>query len=315
MLQFSTDWVPLSDRFEAWQWNAQKICGDCRFRFPRISSFHGSIRARTIGHLQLTRFSSSALSFRKNPLDLPLFENISYVVITQLRGTQAYSQGDAMTVLQPRDTTIINSAIPWSSDSPEDCARLYVRVPAWLMQDRLKSRHLPTGRRIQGHVGLGSALFGLATSLYEQTLGEPGDQPTSELEAFFHILAACLGLHLSDSTCPSRNLPIRIESFINSHLSDPALGPAGIAADAHISTRHLHRLFAKNGRTVSDCIRERRLLACRRDLIDPRLDGQSITEIAFSWGFCDSAHFSHSFRRRFGVSPREFRSLRRPDVE
>jgi AraC-like DNA-binding protein len=34
----------------------------------------------------------------------------------------------------------------------------------------------------------------------------------------------------------------------------------------------------------------------------------SICEIAFSRGFNDSAHFSRSFKDRFGVSPREFRT-------
>jgi AraC-like DNA-binding protein len=35
---------------------------------------------------------------------------------------------------------------------------------------------------------------------------------------------------------------------------------------------------------------------------------RTITEIAFLWGFSDSAHFSHSFRKEFGTSPRAFRS-------
>jgi len=34
---------------------------------------------------------------------------------------------------------------------------------------------------------------------------------------------------------------------------------------------------------------------------------QSISEIAFRYGFSDSAHFSRTFRQRFGLSPREFR--------
>jgi len=38
------------------------------------------------------------------------------------------------------------------------------------------------------------------------------------------------------------------------------------------------------------------------------LHGKTITEIAFFWGFSDSAHFSRSFRRRFGISPRIFRA-------
>src|ERR1700746_1604909 len=124
MLQFSTDLVPVSDRFDAWQWNAQKDCGDCSFRFPRNPSFHGSIEGRTVGQLQLTQFSSSPLSFQKMPLETARAADASYIVITQLLGTQSYRQGDALTVLRPQDSTVVHSAAPWSSDSPEDCARL-----------------------------------------------------------------------------------------------------------------------------------------------------------------------------------------------
>src|SRR5438270_494322 len=179
MLQFSTDLIPASDRFDAWQWNAQKICGDCRFEFPRNSSFRGSIWTRTVGQLQLTQFKSSPLSFQKTPLDTALSGNICYVVITQLHGTQSYRQGNLSTVLKPHDTTVINSALPWSSDSPEHCARLYLRVPAWLMQERLQASRLPLVRRVDGEIGLGVALYRLATSLYDQALPLQGDEEAS----------------------------------------------------------------------------------------------------------------------------------------
>src|SRR5262249_38130535 len=309
MLQFSTDLVPVSDRFDAWQWNAQKICGECRFHFPRNSSFHGSIRARTVGHLQLTQFSSSPLSFQKMPLETAMSGNGAYIVITQRRGTQSYRQGSAVTVLKPHDTTMISSAVPWSSDSPEDCARLYLRVPAWLMQERLGSSRPPLVRRIGGEIGAGVALYGLATSLYDQALAPDAEQEGAGVDAFFQILARCLGCAAPGSLAPPSGLVSRSDSFIKAQLGDPALGPAEIAADARISLRHLHRLFARNGKTVSEWIRECRLRACREDLRDPRMCHQSITDIAFSWGFSDSAHFSHSFKKSFGVSPRQFRSI------
>lgn len=71
--------------------------------------------------------------------------------------------------------------------------------------------------------------------------------------------------------------------------------------------RHLYRLFAGKGWTVTAWIRERRLEHCRSDITDPRLADWSITDIAFRWGFSDSSHFSHCFRNEFGVSPRQLR--------
>lgn len=310
MLQFSTDLVPASDRFDAWHWNAQKICGDCHFRFPNTSRFHGSIEARPFGQLQFTRFSSSPLSFQKTPLYTVSSENVSYIVITQLQGTQSYCQGKAIVVLTPCDSTVLDSSLPWSSDSADPCARLYLRVPAWLMHEHTGANHLPLSKRINGRFGLGVALFNLATSLYEQAPVLNPDEEVSGLESFFHILSSCLGRSFPTAQTHSTNLRGRIATFIEANLTDPALTPSDIAAEAHISVRHLHRLFESQGRSVSDWIRERRLEQCRAALSDPCMENKSITEIAFSWGFSDSAHFSRSFRRSFGISPRQFRSQR-----
>jgi AraC-like DNA-binding protein len=59
---------------------------------------------------------------------------------------------------------------------------------------------------------------------------------------------------------------------------------------------------------VAEWIRERRLERCRGDLANPAMSDSSITDIALRWGFSDSAHFSHCFRKEFAVSPRHFRS-------
>jgi hypothetical protein len=53
------------------------------------------------------------------------------------------------------------------------------------------------------------------------------------------------------------------------------------------------------GRTVGEYIRERRLVCCRRDLADASLAHQSITSIAFRWGFSESSSFSRAFRQAF----------------
>ena len=99
----------------------------------------------------------------------------------------------------------------------------------------------------------------------------------------------------------------RIHRYIDAHLSESSLGPGEIASAIGISVRHLHRLFLMTGNTLGDYIRTRRLKGCRGDLANPSMRTRTITEIAFFWGFSDSAHFSHSFRKHFGLSPRAFR--------
>ena len=302
---FSTEALPVSDRIDAWQWNAQQICGDCRIQLPK-SSFHGSIEVRSIGGLRLTRFSTTPLCFWKWPLDTVNSENRSCIVITQISGARRYLQNRASILLKPGDSTLIDSGRPWSSSCGTDCTRLYLRVPRWMMENRLRLPDIPIARHINGSSGLGATLCRLSQSIFEEAERMQEQEAAAALDAYFHVLAGCLG-----NARPAQSgtdLHGRIQCFIDAHLSEPTLGADQIAAAMSISVRHLHRLFAITGSTLGDCIRSRRLEHCRNDLANPRWRERTITDIAFSWGFNDSAHFSHSFRKQFGISPRGFRA-------
>ncbi len=74
-----------------------------------------------------------------------------------------------------------------------------------------------------------------------------------------------------------------------------------------LSADHLCRLYRHEPVPLSRHILQLRLDACRRDLADPRLAMRSVSEIAYSWGFNDAAHFSRRFRERHGLSPTEWR--------
>jgi len=308
-LTFSTKLVPVADRLDAWQWNAQKFCGDCRFQFRNRRAFHGSIETKKVGSLDLSRFSSSSLRFAKFPIENAHAEKFC-TVITQLEGVRSYSQNHRVVILGPGDSTLIDSAFPWSSDCLGDCVRLYLRAPHWLIENRLRLTTLPVAHRISGASTLGATLFHLANSLYREAEHLSPEEATGMIEAYFDIWSAWV-VHRGAETGVTRShveLCSRIETFIEEHLADPALNPATIAAAAGMSVRHLHRLFAYRRCTVGDWIRERRLERCRRDLGDPRFRERTITDIAFYWGFSESAHFSRSFKKQFGVSPRAFRS-------
>jgi AraC-like DNA-binding protein len=58
---------------------------------------------------------------------------------------------------------------------------------------------------------------------------------------------------------------------------------------------------------VAGYIRERRLQGCRAALLAPMLQQRSIIEIAGDWGFEDPSYFSHAYKARFGVTPRQDR--------
>ena len=302
---FSTELLPASDRIDAWQWNAKQICGDCRIRLPK-AAFNGTIDVRDVAGLTLTRFSSSPLSFSKAPSDNRSPENHFCIVITQFAGIRRYEQNGATALLQPGDSTLIDSAVPWSSNCNTDCSRLYLRVPRWIMEDHLRGTVIPIARRINGNTRDGATLCQISQSLYSEAERMTKEEAAAALEAYFEVLATCLGQpHYSSRTVELRR---QIHRYIELHLSETTLGPAAIASSVGISIRHLHRMFLVTGNTLGEFIRRRRLRGCRADLANPKMREKTITDIAFFWGFCDSAHFSHSFKKEFGISPRAFRT-------
>jgi len=99
----------------------------------------------------------------------------------------------------------------------------------------------------------------------------------------------------------------RIHQTVERRLDDPELTPAEVAASVGVSERYLQKLLEGAGANFSQHLRERRLARAHADLKSPLEAQRSISEIAYRYGFSDSAHFSKVFRQRFGLAPREFR--------
>lgn len=65
-----------------------------------------------------------------------------------------------------------------------------------------------------------------------------------------------------------------------------------------------HKFKALTGYSPQQFLMEQRLLACKKLLLEGKYN---CTEIAYRCGFCTSAQFSALFKKRYGVTPLQFR--------
>ena len=106
--------------------------------------------------------------------------------------------------------------------------------------------------------------------------------------------------------CSNKNTQInRIRNYVKANLHED-LSLAKIAKAVNLSRRYVHSLFENEPVTLMKWVMHERLDRCRRELggCSPN---RSIKEIAYSWGFKGQVQFSHAFRKRFGMSPTEYR--------
>ena len=98
----------------------------------------------------------------------------------------------------------------------------------------------------------------------------------------------------------------RVLEAIDRRLDQP-LDLASLAAVAHFSPYHFHRLFAAwMGETLGDYLRRRRVeQAASRLAAQPRL---SVLQVALAVGFGSGEAFSRAFKAHFGCSPSVWRS-------
>ena len=98
---------------------------------------------------------------------------------------------------------------------------------------------------------------------------------------------------------------LRVQLYIEEHL-DEDLSVERLAAVAHVSPFHFHRIFRANvGEGVAEYVRRIRIEAAAIAL---KSTSDSVTTIALDAGYGSHEAFTRAFRRRFGVSPLDCRN-------
>jgi AraC-like DNA-binding protein len=225
-------------------------------------------------------------------------------------GEAEIETGTGTHVVRAGELCMLSSLQPFTKQLSDNYHEqfLYLPVPTVLALGRktpvMNQRILVAQRRGLGAL-LADSVRAMASSSNELTMAEWN----TALGAIFELAAGVFGTpdpeRLSSTTREvHRERALR---HIDANLGDPALSPRGIAGALGVSLRYLHGVF-EGSESVGATILMRRLDRCRTVIVDPAERHRSISEIAYHWGFNDAAHFSRTFKARFGVSPRGLRA-------
>jgi AraC-like DNA-binding protein len=276
--------------------------------------FSGEIAFDQLATLGFSRVTSSAQTVRRTPTKIAMATEDYFLVSIQTAGHGCVVQDGRVAELAPGDFALYDSTRPYQLVFQEDFQQYVLQLPGAVLRSRLRGTDKLTARKVCGNRGAGHLVISMIRSLARDidTL-EPGSV-AAVAESMENILVAGLctlpGTHRPSEAGTTALLRNQIEAYALTRLRDPELSVHQIAAHLRVSASTVHRAFADAPRSLTAWIWAERLEGARRELCDPALARRPIGEIAFGWGFSDAAHFSRSFRSRFGCSPRALRPRR-----
>lgn len=144
---------------------------------------------------------------------------------------------------------------------------------------------------------------GAAQRLLQEVDRSDTARPMALQSALYEILARATRL---TSSAPAASLAVtQAIRFATASLAEP-MTIADLAAAANVSIRSLHERFTEELQTTPmDYVRDLRLARAESLLRETELRA---AEIAEACGFYDQAHFCRLFKRRTGLTPRQFRT-------
>jgi AraC-like DNA-binding protein len=276
------------------------------------NDLHGFMSIREFGGVRIARFCGSPVAAARTPAHLDTSDDGYYLLALHLRGVARAGQRGCQITLRPGDLALLDSTHPYTIEFAN--AGEFEHIAYQIPRGRLNAR----SGEIERALGLclpADSDPGRLASPYLSTLAAPNFRTPSAkaiplvetgLDLLVNALLLAAGVDAPTSGGQAGMLH-QLKLHSRARLGEPDLSPAAVADAHYMSSRQLHRLFARDGTTFGAWVREERLHCCRRDLADPRLRQVPIAELATRWGFRSAAHFTRAFSTRFGVGPRDFR--------
>lgn len=282
-------------------------CADVAFH-----NFFGEVRSWSRERMQFSTVRSTGQRVWRSRQNIAKSNDDDFLLSLQLYGNGHALQFNRQATQNVGDFTLYETNSPYQLVFEGEFQQLIARIPRSAFMDRIAKPELLAGRLLPSSTSAVRMASRYLTELafHSDDMPPPMGSMTSALA--FDLIALAFSSTIASQKLltleSSRSVLLqRILFFVRDNLSAPELSPTGIAAAHGISVRYLNKLFEDQPESLTRMIWRQRLERCANDLQNFARAALTITEIAFSWGFNDSAHFSRSFKAAFGVTPSDYR--------
>ena len=305
----------VSDSFDRWSKALKAVCGPfSSVPLQHHGLFIGQVYRQDFDGLSVAHVKTNAALITRQSPCIDRDDDRFFFLVFQRSGKERICQHHHSLELYPEDLALLDSARAFEIAPRGLIDNVSIHLPREGVERQLKAQTLFT--KLANHSAATQMIRALVHSLINTPSSSGGAPRSGDSEALQCALLALLPMALTeqsqafdlDGRLAPNDLYGLALTLIDEQLQDSLLSPATVARRMHFSLRRLYRLFEERGETVSRYIQHRRLVKIAEELSVPGRTHDSITRIAFKWGFSDAAHFSRAFKREFEQSPRDYRA-------
>lgn len=273
---------------------------------PDIAAFTASRQFATLelGYLLDTRSSAVSIERTRAQVRQDDLDNVAISVFLSRDGLIAQG-GDSATV-GPGDIGVVDMSKPFLTSCSGDYRELRIHLTRDVFNAQIGRLDEMAGRNFVAGSPLQALFIGHLQAYAAGLPGMSAAEANIGFEGVLHLLQHALGRQRTDGDIRTRTVRDLAEAMIRRRLHDADLDPSQIGRELGVSRTRLYEAFAEI-EGVAATILNARLDAARRQIQTART--RSISEIMFACGLRDATMFSRAFRRRFGMTPSEFRKL------
>lgn len=278
---------------------------------PAHRDFSGLLETNALKDVQFSRVTSDAQHVVRSRCRIRQSPDDVFLVSIQCRGTGYVAQEDRTAMLTAGDFAVYDSAQPYELNFKSPFEQLVLRLPRQHLSRRIASPERLTAVAFRAAQGSTAIVSNFMLQVYNELDHLEPACATAIHQALLDLLVTGLCGKLNDALPTANRLVMRqrIKNFVEKRLSDSSLDCRQIAGAHGISLRYLNKLFEGDELRLSEWIWARRLEKARTAIESSPGTGQSITQIAYDWGFKDPAHFSRAFKAEYGETPSACRQV------